>query len=371
MTFPRRRHSIGTDEQLPRREAEQIARRSVVALARAARRSGIPTTRVARSLGIHPRTVARLKEQWRTEKLTVYPRGRLAKWPAPRTRNKVIRKITKLGPQIGVEVLRAHFKDISRSALQALLWKYRDHIKRRERRALWSLHWSRPGAVWASDHVKPPEPIDGVFPQALATRDLAANFQVGWAGVIAKDGPTTAARLEAEYVRHGAPLVQKFDGGFPSPEMTALLEKYDVVALQSPPHLPKYNGACEAANHSMKDWTDHQTALYGRPGFWTSADLAAARELANTNARPWGVAGAVPAEVFAARTPITPEERRAFKQEVATWERSLSKGRAANQGELTDADRRDIRRHAIEVALIRLKYLTKTRRGVVSPPIRS
>jgi hypothetical protein len=121
----------------------------------------------------------------------------------------------------------------------------------------------------------------------------------------------------------------------------------------------------------MKDWTDHQTALAGRPGFWTSADLAAARELANTNARPWGVAGAVPAEVFAARTPITSDERRAFKQEVATWERSLSKGRARTQGELTDADRKDIRRHAIEVALIKSKYLTKTRRGVVSPPIRS
>ena len=63
--------------------------------------------------------------------------------------------------------------------------------------------------------------------------------------------------------------------------------------------------------------------------------------------------------------------RAAFKQEVVVWERSLSKGRTRTQGELTDADRKDIRRHAIEVGLIRLRYLTKARRGVVSPPVRS
>jgi hypothetical protein len=356
---------------MPRREAEQIAQRSVVALTRAARRSGIPATRVARTLGISPRTIARLEERWKTEKLTVYPRGREAKWPEPHTRNKVIEKINKLGPKTGVEVLRTHFKGISRSALQALLWKYRDHLERRERRALYALRWSRSGAVWASDHVKPPQPIDGVFPQTLATRDLGASFQVGWAGVISKDGPTTAARLEAEYVRHGAPLVQKFDGGLASPEMRALLQKFDVIGLQSPPHLAKYNGGCEAANNSMEDWTDHQTALHGRPGWWTSADLAAARALANANARPWGVDGPAPAEVFAVRTPITTDERRAFRNEVLVWERSLSRGRARTQGPLTDADRKDIRRHAIEVALLRLEYLTKARRGVVSPPIRN
>jgi len=238
------------------------------------------------------------------------------------------------------------------------------------RRALYSLKWSRPGAVWASDHVKPPEPIDGVFPQTLATRDLAASFQVRWAGVPAKDGPTTAARLEADYVRCGAPLVQKYDGGLASPEMDALLEEFGVIGLQSPPHLAKYDGGCEGGNNSMEDWTDHQTALHGRPGWWTSEDLAAARELANANARQWGAAGPVPAEVFAARTPITPEERRQFAQEVVGWVRLLSKGRAQSDGPLSEADRKEIRRHAIEVALIRMRYLTKTRRGVVSPPIR-
>lgn len=370
MKTPPCRHSIGPAAQRPRREAERIARRSLVSLARSARRAGIPISRVARSVGVCPRTVTRHEKAWKRDKLAIQPRGRDAKWPDVKMRNRIIKRINKLGPKTGVEVLRPHYKGVSRSALQALLWKYRDYCERRERRALYSLKWSRPGAVWASDHVTPPQPIDGVFPQTLATRDLGASFQVGWDPVPAKDGPTTAARLEAHYVRFGAPLVQKYDGGLASAEMDELLKKYSVIGLQSPPHLAKYNGGCEAGNNSMEDWTDHQTVLHGRPGWWTSDDVAAACELANNNARPWGAAGPLPAEVFAARTPISQQERRDFALEVLGWERFLSRSRAKKHGPLSDADRKEIRRHAIEVALIRLRYLTKSRRGVVSPPIR-
>jgi len=119
--------------------------------------------------------------------------------------------------------------------------------------------------------------------------------------------------------------VHKIDNGLVSPELEALFGKYGVIMLVSPPEYPSYNGTCEAGNNSLGDWTDHQTALAGRPGCWTSVDLAAARELANWNARPWGHQGPVPAEVFESRIPVTEEDRQRFKLEVDKWERLLSK----------------------------------------------
>src|SRR5262245_24594434 len=58
-------------------------------------------------------------------------------------------------------------------------------------------------------------------------------------------------------------------------------ERLGVNQLLSPPRLPQYNGACEAAIGWMKSPTRWIAAQDGRIGLWTSDDLEAARILAN------------------------------------------------------------------------------------------
>ena len=46
-----------------------------------------------------------------------------------------------------------------------------------------TLHWNVSGAVWAIDHSEPPRPIDGLYTQILAVRDLASGLQLAWTPV--------------------------------------------------------------------------------------------------------------------------------------------------------------------------------------------
>jgi hypothetical protein len=85
--------------------------------------------------------------------------------------------------------------------------------------------------------------------------------------------------------------------------------------------MPRYNGSCEAGIGSMKARTHHQAARAGRPGEWSCDDAEAARQEANQTARPWGVLGPTPAEVWHGRRPVGSEERAAFAETARGLER--------------------------------------------------
>ena len=64
-----------------------------------------------------------------------------------------------------------------------------------------------------------------------------------------------------------------------------------VQVLFSPAYTPRYNGAIEAGNGSLKTRTHHHAALHGRAGAWTCDAVEAARQEANTLAHPFGENG--------------------------------------------------------------------------------
>jgi transposase len=351
--------------QRPRREAEASARREAVKVARWASSNGDELDEVAKAIGVSPRTLRHWRSGWRRARLAPRMRGRRAERLDLRTRENILEVLKLMGPKVGVAVLRPNFPDVSRSALKSMLARFRDVRYYFEGKRAWSLEWTRPGAVWAVDHKeRRASPVDGRYPFALANRDLGSNEQLDWTPVESKDAATTDLVLEARYREHGAPLVQKADGGFAAKSTRSLLQRWGVFLLLSPPHLPRYNGSIEAGICSMIARTDHHAASSGRPGEWSCEDLEAARLEANETGRPWGSHGPTPDEAWNDRRSVSAEERRAFEGAVrkhAHWWRKVVVG-SKQREEVTQADEDAVTRYAVTAALKDLGYL-KAGRG--------
>ena len=75
-------------------------------------------------------------------------------------------------------------------------------------------------------------------------------------------GELVAARLDELFAQHGPPLVLKRDNGsnLNSEAVNAVLSRWLVIPLNSPPYYPPYNGGIERAQRELK------AAL--RPGSW-------------------------------------------------------------------------------------------------------
>ena len=95
---------------------------------------------------------------------------------------------------------------------------------------------------------------------------------------------TIAHQLESLFARHGAPLVLKRDNGsnLAGDEVDELLDAYGVIALNSPPHYPAYNGAIEYAQRELKERLGRLTAQ----GLELDAALAHVPTLLNATPRP-------------------------------------------------------------------------------------
>ena len=89
---------------------------------------------------------------------------------------------------------------------------------------------------------------------------------------------------------------------------------------RSPPHTPSYNGAIEAAIGSLKTRTQRLADLASHPGLWTRALVEAARQEANTTARPRRLHGATPDQVWDARVPLMMEGRERFRTAVERYQ---------------------------------------------------
>src|SRR5581483_8822513 len=96
----------------------------------------------------------------------------------------------------------------------------------------------------------------------------------------------------------------------------AFLHQAGVLALYSPPRTPRYNGAIEAGIGSLKTRTETHASRHGRPGQWTSDDVAAAQEEANATARPQGPTGPTPEESWQGRRRLTSTERACLQEAV-------------------------------------------------------
>jgi transposase InsO family protein len=314
-------------------------------------------------LGLAVRTLRRWRARWRRERLRARGRGRPAHRADRALRTRVLALLGLLGPRVGVLPLQALCPGLARREVADLLRRSRRVWRRRHGLLARRLRWARAGSVWAIDFAEPPQPVDGCFARLLAVRDLASGCQLLWLPVADETARTACDALAALFTQFGAPLVLKSDNGsaFGSGELEALLKRWEVWPLFSPPRTPRYNGSCEAGIGSMKARTHHQAARQGRPGAWTCDDAEAARLEANETARPHGLHGPTPDEHWQARVPLRAEERAAFGEAVRQTEEEARREQGYAPGAALDRTAQAaVWRVALRRALVALGLLTIT-----------
>ena len=212
------------------------------------------------------------------------------------------------------------------------------------------------------DHSEATQLIDGQYEQIFAVRDLASHRQLVWCGVQSAGAEEACDILEELFARHGPPLVMKSDNGpaFIAEVMQELLQRRRVTPLLSPKRRPQYNGALERANSTHKVYTHQQAVAENHPRYWTTANLDAARRLANSITRPYGHQGLSPDEAWQQREPITNKQRDEFARELESQrDVACTELGFADRKDLTSIQQDRLERLAISQTLQALGYLTK------------
>jgi transposase InsO family protein len=352
--------------QAPRRRDETLARRHAVRVCDELAARGYRRYAVVRRLSVSCRTLSRWRHACH-DQCSCSPRGRPCKESPTAQRQEVLDWLNREGCHLGSPALRAAFPSLPRCELLELQCLWRQAYRATHRCSVEQLNWHPPGCVWAMDHTQPPEPIEGVYPSILCVRDLASGMQLAWQPVRDETAKTTIALVESLIAEHGPPLVIKSDNGpaFKDHDFAALLLRHRVVPLPSPPRTPRYNGSCEATNGHGKVRTQH-FADRDHQGSWTRAAVSAAQRQANELLRPDGHLGPSPSQRWAARTPITDQQRNALAQTITEHRQRLLPV-TTNREVATVKYQRRVYRAAVRRALIDLGLLSITRRSIIPP----
>jgi transposase InsO family protein len=364
----------GWDRQAHRRQQEGELRKQSVTLVRELRagtwsRSTLETANV---LGISPRTLWRWEQNWETNRLVPKRRGRPPQIASCERQAEVTGFLKAHGPSTSIAMLKAERPDIARAELSVLRADFRAEWQQQHTQEQCRLEWLYPGSVWAMDFTHPPHRIDGVFPAILNVRDLASHQQLLWLAVEHENAATVVEALADLFTTHGAPLVMKCDNGpaFRAHATKHVLLDHEVFTLYSPPYCARFNGACERANCTLKELTEHIADQAGRPGFWKADDLFQARLRANRFSRPWGATGATPEQSWTARAGLSLDKRQIMWQhlqcEIATL---LDQRELDSTVALSHYTQTEIERLAAQPVLEQLGLLHVTRRRI-TPPIR-
>jgi len=327
--------------------------------------------RLAGELECSERTLRRDARRLEADRPVLQARGRRPAPVAQPVRQGLIGRMLQLGPQVGVEVLRALFSIVPHRTIAKMkqrLWKA---VRRRHGWYRRRLEWTRPGTVWATDFTVPEAALEPPCDRLCLVRDLASGAQLAAVACKGECAATVCAVLAALFAVFGAPLVLKHDGGgaFRAHQTQRLLAAHGVTALCSPPYTPSYNGSCERAGGCLKQRIAYAALVAGRPAHWTAADITSALAQANELARPHGATRPTPGEVFRQRGPIRPSERAAFARTRARARARLLATHSSSRGTIpTCAERAAIDRAATQQALCEMGYL-KFRRGRLSTVI--
>jgi len=360
----------GFPRQRRQRQLEQALRRNVVDLAITIHDQGRTFDQTADFLHLSSRTLRFWLAGARVESPILLPLGRPTMRSPREQRNVVLAVLDECGPATGLPTLQECFPDMPRAELDDLLRRYRLVWRQRHMHAPHILEWITPGTVWAIDYSRAPAPIDGLYPDLLAVRDLASGQQLLWLPVIEANAEQSVAALSSLFALYGPPLVLKTDNG--SPFGAYLTQRYlqqsGVIPLFSPPYTPQYNGAVEAGIGSLKMRSERHAARCGHPGYWTMDDVAYAQLDANATSRPQGPQGPTAEQLWTRREVLTAEQRLHFHESVQRNRLEIlsREGEAKEEGMLTSMERL-MDREAIRRALGEHGFLLFSRRRIPLP----
>ena len=153
---------------------------------------------------------------------------------------------------------------VSRRDLTESVAKARRHKNAEYRRNQYRLSWRGSGIVWAMDDTEYGLGSEKYY--ITNVRDLGAQYVME---PMVKTSPACgaeiAANLERLFKAHGAPLFLKRDNGsnLCSQEVDAVLARWMVLPLTSPPHHPQFNGAIEWSQGQLKSEIDRIIGEWG------------------------------------------------------------------------------------------------------------
>lgn len=352
------------------RERESILRGNLIELACWTLNLGLSLPKIADRLHLSPRTLRDWFDDFRVPTAGIHLLGRPTLRSSRADRNEVLAVLDELGPATSVATLRDCFPFMPRAEVEDLVKRYRRVWRHRHQHAPYQLEWTVPGTVWAMDFSEAVQPIDGLYPYLLAVRDLASSQQLLWLPVRSPSAQETILALSSLFAQHGAPLVLKTDNGsaFIADTTREFLVPFGVNLLFSPPRTPRYNGSIEAGIGSLKTRTERHAARNGHPAYWTFDDVAHAQTEANATARPKGLTGPTPDELWNDRRVITPEQRSHFAAAVVKQRSEVNaKEEIAPNAVMQPQEERALNRAAIRRALVEHDYLLFSRRRIPLP----
>lgn len=365
-SFLESRKAPGQEE---RRADEREVKRRAVAFARTLRDHAL--AEVAQSLRMNERTLRAWQEEWATRRLPPRRRGAPTCHASDEEKLVILALVALLGTRLSYERIRLFLPGLGRREARSWLRRCRRDFAKARERGQAVLGWLAPGTVWALDFSEAPAPIEGRHPYLLSIRDLASGMQLVALPCHDLTEATATAALEAAFLAHGAPLVLKMDNGsaFIAGGFRSLLEVYGVTALYSPPHWPRYNGACEAGIGGLKTRAHHLAAWAGRPDAWTCEDVERARCYGNEYGRPFGRKRPVPAASWGTRVAPTADACDTFREALARHRAALASTRHPESGRsrLALDERTAISRTLTELGY--LEFRTKRVSPTISRPI--
>jgi len=115
-------------------------------------------------------------------------------------------------------------------------------------------------------------------------------------------------------------------------EVQAVLLKWMVLMLFSPPYTPEYNGSIESGIGAAKERTQERSERRGAPGVWSWEDVEGARQEGNLFGSSPFAPNRSPEQVWQSREPIRQEEREALAHAVMRIETEVQQETAGQCG---------------------------------------
>lgn len=207
-------------------------------------------------IGIPPKRLRRWSIRVKQNQPRVKQPGPRKQGPVPPTLAQEIRDLrhgSKRSRGVG-ELQRRYERVISRRDLHAMVIESRREHHRRLRQCRGRVEWTTPQVAWAFDGTESAKDHEKVRLVLHPIHDLASRHRFEPLVSLTASGPEIAAWLDRLFQKHGAPLFLKRDNGSPLNHeiVNAVLDRWGVIPLNSPPHYPRYNGSIENAVRELK-----------------------------------------------------------------------------------------------------------------------
>jgi hypothetical protein len=167
---------------------------------------------------------------------------------------RVIELVRALHGLIGVESLRHSVAGLTRHTVAHLKSRTLSAMERERKSALIRLSISQPGVLRGFDAMHLTS-LDGPL-KSLIGGDAAVPFRTSCVTAKRCDAGFLARALAADFERHGAPLVLRFDRAraHDASAVQEVLDAYQVMPLHGPPHYPCFYGQLERQNREHRAW---------------------------------------------------------------------------------------------------------------------